>query len=159
MPANTPITAPNIATSTVNGMVSAPTDYNITGSDYTNGISVPLSIFSGVNSGLNYGVAGFLLERIEIVVKTTVSGTAFSIVVKATQPQTDIANEAVPFPLANAGDATFNVNATGTYYIYPLASGRFTQPDGSLLLNFTGTLGTTTIAFLNRPYAPAGPRG
>ena len=69
------------------------------------------------------------------------------------------ANEAVPFPLANAGDLPFNVNATGTYYIGPLASGRFSQPDQSLLLNFTGTLGTTTIYILSGPWTPAGPRG
>jgi hypothetical protein len=159
MAPTTPITAPNIATGVVNGSVLAPTAYNIVAGDVTNGLSVPLSIFSGVNSGLNYGQAGFLLERVDFIFNTTTAGTAFSVVVKATQPQVDVANEAVPFPLANAGDLTININTIGTYYIGPLTSGRFTQPDGSILFNFTGTLGVTTLAILNSPYSAAGPRG
>jgi hypothetical protein len=92
-------------------------------------------------------------------VNTTTAGTAFSIVVKATQPQTDVPHEAVPFPSANAGDLTFNVNTVGVYYLGPFTSAQIMQPDGSILLNFTGTLGVTTIAILNQAYAPAGPRG
>jgi len=159
MAPTTPLVAANVATSTVNGMASAPTDYTIVAGDVTNGLSIPASLFSGANSGLNYGATGFVLERLDFLVKTTTAGTAFSIVVKTTQPQTDVANEAPPFPLANAGDVTFNVNTIGVYYIGPLASGRFLQPDGSILLNFTGTLGVTTIAILNNTYAAAGPRG
>ena len=159
MAPNTPLTSSNVAVRTVNGMVSAATAYSIQASDVTNGISIPQSLFAGAISGLNYGATGFVLEHLELVVATTTAGTAFSVVVKATQPQTDVANEAVPFPLANLGDATFNVNALGTYYIGSLASGRFSQPDQSLLLNFTGTLGVTTIWILSNPWAPPGPRG
>lgn len=159
MAPTTPLVAANVSTGSVNGMASAPTDYTIVAGDVTNGLSIPASLFSGANSGANYGATGFVLERLDFIVKTTTAGTGFSIVVKATQPLTDVANEAPVFPLANAGDATFNVNTIGVYYIGNLASGRFLQPDGSILLNFTGTLGVTTIAILNSPYAPAGPRG
>jgi hypothetical protein len=149
MTATTPLAAANIATSAANASIGAPTA----------GLSIPASLFSGINSGLNYSQAGFLPERIRIVVNTTTAGTAFSIVVKATQPQTDVPHEAVPFPSANAGDLTFNVNTVGVYYLGPFTSARIQQPDGSILLNFTGTLGVTTIAILNQSYAPAGPRG
>lgn len=159
MAPTTPLLAANVATKSVNGSVVAPTAYSIVSGDVTNGLSIPASLFAGANSGLNFGQAGFVLERIELIVNTTTAGTAFSVVVKAAQPQTDVAKEASAFPLANAGDVTFNVNTIGTYYIGPLTSGRLLQPDGSLLLNFTGTLGVTTIAILNSPYAPAGPRG
>lgn len=159
MAPTTPLTSPNVAMKAVNGSVAAPTGYTIVAGDVTNGLSIPQSLFAGAISGLNFGQAGFVLERLELVVVTSVAGTAFSVVVKSTQKQTDVANEAPPFPLSNAGDATFNVNATGTYYLGPFTSGRFLQPDGSLLLNFTGTLGTSTLAIVSNPYAAAGPRG
>lgn len=159
MSPTTPLLAANIATATPNAMVSAPTDYTIVSGDVSAGLSIPASLFSGANSGMAYKQAGFLPERIRLLVKTTTAGTAFSIVVKATQPQTDVPKEAVPFPLANAGDLTFNVNTIGVYYLGPFTSAQVMQPDGSLLLNFTGTLGVTTIAVLNNSYAPAGPRG
>lgn len=159
MTATTPLLAANIATSLPNGSIAAPTDYTLVSGDVSAGLSIPASLFSGINSGQNYKQAGFLTERIRILVKTTTGGTAFSIVVKATQPQTDVPHEAVPFPSANAGDLTFNVNSVGVYYLGPFTSAQVMQPDGSLLLNFTGTLGVTTIAILNQSYAAAGPRG
>jgi hypothetical protein len=159
MTATTPLGASNVATSAANGSIGAPTAYSLVAGDISAGLSIPASLFSGINSGLNYKQAGFLPERIRLVVNTTTAGTAFSIVVKATQPQTDVPREAVPFPSANAGDLTFNVNTTGVYYLGPFTSAQVMQPDGSLLLNFTGTLGVTTIAVLNLAYAAAGPRG
>jgi hypothetical protein len=160
MAPTTPLVAANVALKTTNGSVAAATPYTIVAGDVTNGLSIPQSLFAGAISGLNFGQTGFVLERIELVVTTTTPGTAFSVIVKATQPQTDVPNEAVPFPLANAGDsAALNVNANGTYYIGPLTSGRFSQPDQSLLLNFSGTLGVTTLWVLATPWAPAGPRG
>lgn len=159
MAANTPLTSSNVALSVNNGVVGAATAYSIQASDVTNGISIPQSLFAGAIAALNFGQSGFVLERIKLVVNTTTAGTGFSVVVKATQPQTDVPNEAPPFPLSNAGDVTLNVNAIGTYYVGPLTSGRFSQPDQSLLLNFTGTLGVTTLWVLAEPWAPAGPRG
>lgn len=159
MAANTPLTSSNVALKNNNGVVGAATAYSIQAGDVTNGISIPQSLFSGAISGLNFGATGYVLERLTLVVNTTTAGTAFSVVVKATQPQTDVANEAPPFPLSNAGDVTLNVNALGAYYIGPLSSGRFSQPDQSLLLNFSGTLGVTTLWVLLDPWAPAGPRG
>jgi len=159
MAPTTPLGASNIATCSPNGSIGAPTAYSLQAGDVSNGLSIPASLFSGINSGQNYGQAGFLTERIRIIVNTTTAGTAFSIVVKATQPQTDVPHEATPFPSANAGDLTFNVNTVGVYYLGPFTSARVMQPDGSLLLNFTGTLGVTTIAVLNQSYAAAGPRG
>jgi len=159
MTATTPLVAANVALTVPNGMVSAPTDYTIVSGDVSNGLRIPASLFAGALSGLPYGQAGFVPERLKLIVKTTVAGTAFSIVVKASISRTDIPGEPPSYPSANTGDLTVNVNATGTYYIGEFTSGRFKQPDGSLLLNFTGTLGTTTLAVLNGPYAPAGPRG
>lgn len=160
MAPTTPLTSSNVALKTVNGSVVAATPYSIVSGDVSAGLSIPQSLFAGAISGLNFGQTGFVLERIELVVTTTTPGTAFSIVVKATQPQTDVANEPAPFPLANAGDsAAMNVNTNGTYYLGPFSSGRFSQPDQSLLLSFTGTLGVTTLWVLATPWAPAGPRG
>ncbi|QOR55776.1 MAG: hypothetical protein YHS30scaffold324_8 [Catenulispora phage 69_17] len=159
MTATTPLVAANVATSNPNASIGAPTAYSLVAGDVSSGLSIPASLFSGINAGLNYKQAGFLPERIRLVVNTTTAGTAFSIVVKATQPQTDVPHEAVPFPSANAGDLTFNVNTVGVYYLGPFTSAQIMQPDGSILLNFTGTLGVTTIAILNQAYAPAGPRG
>jgi len=156
---NTPLTSANVARRVPNGVVAAATPYSIQASDVTNGISIPQSLFSGNISGLNFKQTGFVLERIDLVVATTTAGTNFSFVVKATQAQTDVPNEHIPFPSANAGDVTLNVNATGTYYISQLTSARFSQPDQSLLLNFSGTLGVTTFWVLVSPWAPAGPRG
>lgn len=156
---NTPLVAANVAVRVSNGMVAAPTDYTIVSGDVTNGISIPASLFAGAASGMPFGQSGALPEKITLVVKTTAAGTNFKVILKATQPRTDIANQ-LPFtPAANAGDASFDVSTTGTRYIGEFTSGRFQQSDGSLLINFSGTLGTTTIAILLDPYAPAGPRG
>lgn len=161
MAPTTPLAAGNVALTVPNGMVAAPTDYTLVSGDVSNGLSIPASLFSVANSisGLAFGQSGFLPEKFRIVVKTTVAGTNFKVIVKATQPRTDIANQ-LPFtPAANTGDASFDVSTTGTRYIGPFASGRLIQSDGSILLNFSGTLGTTTIAVLLDPYAPVGPRG
>lgn len=156
---NTPLVAANVALSVPNGLVLAPTDYTIVAGDVTNGISIPASLFAGAISGLNFGQSGFISEHLRIIAKTTVAGTNFKLIMKATQPRTDIANQ-LPFsPSANLGDASYDLSATGTRYLGVFSSGRFTQPDGSLLINFSGTLGTTTIAVLLDPYAPVGPRG
>ena len=159
MTATTPLVAANVALTVPNGMVAMPTDYTIVSGDVTNGLRIPASLFAGALSGLPYGQAGFVPERLKILVKTTTAGTAFSIVVKASISRTDIPGEPPSYPSANAGDLALNVNAVGQYMFGEFTSGRFKQPDGSLLLNFTGTLGVTTIAVLNGPYAPAGPRG
>jgi hypothetical protein len=156
---NTPLVAANVALLTSNSMSSAPTDYTILSGDVSNGISIPASLFAAAISGLPFGQTGFLPEKLRIVAKTTGAGTNFKLIVKATQPRTDIANQ-LPFtPAANAGDLTFDLSTTGTRYIGNFGSGRVLQADGSLLINFSGTLGTTTIALLLDAYAPAGPRG
>jgi len=159
MAPTTPLTSSNVARKSINGMVSAATAYSIQAGDVSAGLSIPQSLFAGSISGLNFGQAGFVMERIDLVVATTTAGTGFSIVVKATQPQTDVGKQHSPFPLSNQGDVTLNVNTVGNYYIGPLTSNRFSQPDGSLLLNFSGTLGVTTFWVLVSPWAPAGPRG
>jgi hypothetical protein len=159
MAPTTPLVAANVAQLVNNGSVQPATAYSLVAGDVSNGLSIPQSLFAGSLSGGSYGQATFLPERIALVVNTTTAGTAFSVVVKATQPLTDVPNEAPVFPSANTGDITVNVNTVGTYYLGPFTSGRVLQPDGSLLLNFTGTLGVTTLWVLMEPYAPAGTRG
>lgn len=155
---NTPLTSSNVAVTVPNGLVVAAADYTIVSGDVTNGISIPASLFSGLGV-LPFGQAGFLPERLKIVAKTTVAGTNFKLIVKATQPTTDVANQ-LPFsPAANAGDIVYDLSTTATRFLGSFTSGRVVQPDGSLLINFSGTLGTTTIALLVDPYGPAGPRG
>ena len=155
---NTPLTSSNVAVSVPNGAVAAPTDYTIVSGDVTNGISIPPSLFSGLGV-MPYGQAGALPERFRLVVKTTGAGTNFKVIVKATQPRSDIANQ-LPFtPAANAGDISVDCSAVGTKYLGPFTSGRVQQSDGSMLINFSGTLGTTTLAIVADPYGPAGPRG
>jgi hypothetical protein len=149
------IAAANFALTPANAASVMPTPYTITGTDVTNGISIPPSFFTA----LNYGQSGFVPERLSLFFNTTTAGTAFSVIVKATKATTDVPNVPPPFPLANAGDLTVNVNAINTYVIGGLTSGRFSQPDGSILINFSGTLGVTTMYGLLDPYAPAGPRG
>lgn len=159
MAPTTPLTSSNVALEVINGGVGAPTAYSIVAGDVTNGLSIPASLFTGAISGASYGQNGFLPEHLTLIVNTTTAGTAFSVVVKATQATTDVPNTKPPFPAANQGDITVNVNTVGTYYLGSFTSGRVLQPDGSLLLNFTGTLGVTTLAVLLSPYAAAGPRG
>lgn len=136
--------------------VDGPTPYTILSGDVSGGISIPASFFTTV---LPYGQTGFVLERLTLAFVTSAPGTALVVVVKASQPTTDVPNEASAFSLANAGDYSKNINTAKTYYISGLTSARFMQADGSLLLNFTGTVGTTTMYGLMAPYAPAGPRG
>jgi hypothetical protein len=156
---NTPLTSANVAIGVPNGLVAAPTDYTIVSGDVSNGISIPASLFAGAISGLPFGQAGFMPEHLRIIAKTTAAGTNFKMIIKATQPRSDISNQ-LPFsPLANQGDLSFDLSTTGTRYIGEFTSGRVLQADGSLLINFSGTLGTTTIALLLDPYAPIGPRG
>jgi len=151
------ITAAAFAVLSNNSATAYPaTPYTIVSADVTNGISIPPSFFT---NALNYGQPGFVLEKMTLIFNTTVSGTNFSVVVKATKATTDVPNSAPPFPSANQGDATFNINTVGQYVIAGLTSARFLQPDGSLLLNFANTLGTTTITGLLGVQAPAGPRG
>lgn len=148
----------NVGVQPNNGMLttSGITAHSIVAGDVTNGLSLPASVVAGA---LSYGQAGFVPEQVTFVVQTTTAGTAFSVVVKATQATTDVPNSAPPFPSANAGDRTFNVNAIGTYNLGPFTSAQSMQPDGSMLLNFTGTLGVTTIYVIVEQYFPAGPRG
>lgn len=157
MAANT-LTSANVGVQPNNGALttSGITAHSIVAGDVTNGLSLPASAVTGA---LSYGQAGFVPEQVTFVVQTTTAGTAFSVVVKATIATTDVPNSAPPFPSANAGDATFNVNTIGTYNLGPFSSGRFMQPDGSILLNFTGTLGVSTIYVIVEQYFPAGPRG
>jgi len=159
MAPTTPLAAANVALMTPNGAVAAPTDYSLVAGDVSNGLSIPASLFAGAISGLPYGQSGFLPEHLRLIVKTTTPGTNFKVIVKATQPRTDIANQFPFTPQANTGDLTVDVSSNATRYFGVFTSGRFLQPDGSILLNFSGTLGVTTLALLMDPYAPAGPRG
>lgn len=156
---NTPFTSSHVARSSPNTAVAMPSAYTIVSGDVANGISIPASLFAGAISGLPFGQAGFLPERIRIIANTTVAGTNFKLIVKATQPRTDILNQ-LPFsPAANVGDITYDLSATGQKELGPWTSGQVLQSDGSLLLNFSGTLGTTALQILLDPYGPAGPRG
>lgn len=160
MTATTPLVAANVALTVPNGMTADATPYSLVSGDVSNGLSIPASLFAPPISGLAFGQSGFLPEKFRIRVNTTGAGTAFKIIVKASQPKTDVPNLFPASPQANLGDlGPFDVSATGLRTLGPFNSGRVLQPDGSLLLNFTGTLGTTTIWVLLDPYAPVGPRG
>jgi hypothetical protein len=152
------LTSANVGVQPNNGSLttSSITPHTIVAGDVTNGLSLPAAAVTGA---LSYSQAGFIPEQLTFVFNTTVAGTSFSVVTKATIATTDVPNSAPPFPSANAGDATFNINTVGVYNIGPFTSGRFEQPDGSFLLNFTGTLGTTTVYAIVEAYYPAGPRG
>lgn len=152
------ISSAAFAVETNNGVTTPPTPYSIVSGDVSAGIRIPASFFTGTVAA-PYGQAGFLPEKLRLFVVTATAGTAFSVIVKASQPTTDVPNEAPFTPAANAGDLTVNVNTVGTYFIGPFTSGRFLQPDGSVLLNFSGTLGATTIYGYVGSYWPAGPRG
>jgi hypothetical protein len=159
MAPTTPLVAANVALTVPNGSVAAPTDYTLVSGDISNGLSIPASLFAPPISGLAFSQSGFLPEKFRLIVKTTVAGTALKLIVKASQPKTDVPNLLSAFTQANLGDLSVDISATGTKYFGPFVSSRFLQPDGSLLLNFSGTLGTSTIAVLLDPYAPVGPRG
>lgn len=59
------------------------------------------------------------------------------------------ANPGVPFEPAAAGDLVTSVPASGTQWVGPLTSGRFTQADGSLSIDFaTGMTGTIAVVQL-----------
>lgn len=152
------LVAANVGVQPNNGMLttSGITPHTIVAGDVTNGLSLPAAAVTGA---LSYGQAGFVPEQVTFVFNTTVAGTAFNAVAKATIATTDVPNSAPPFPSANQGDAAFNINAIGVYNIGPFTSARFMQPDGSFLFNFTGTLGTTTVYAIVEAYYPAGPRG
>lgn len=152
------LVAANVGVQPNNGSLttSGITVHTIVAGDVTNGLSLPAAAVTGA---LSYGQSGFVPEQVTFVFNTTVAGTAFSAVAKATIATTDVPNSAPPFPSANQGDATFNINAIGVYNIGPFTSARFMQPDGSFLFNFTGTLGTTTVYAIVEAYYPAGPRG
>lgn len=140
-----------------NGSVAGPTPYSIVAGDVSGGISIPKSFFTTV---MPYGQTGFLPERLTLILTTTTPGTTFKAILKATKAATDTTiGLPVAFPAANAGDLTVDVSANGSYVMGPFTSNRFEQLDGSLLINFSGTLGVTTIAGYVTPYAPAGPRG
>lgn len=152
------LTSANVGVQPNNGalVTSSITAHTIVTSDVTNGLSLPAAAVTGAAS---YGQAGFVPEQVTFVINTTVAGTSFSVVVMNTQATTDVPNSAPPFPSANAGSLTVNVNTVGIYNLGNFTSGRFEQPDGSILLNFSGTLGTTTIYVVVEQYFPAGPRG
>lgn len=158
MTAPTQLTSANVGVQPNNGalVTSSITAHTITSTDVSNGLQLPASAVTGA---LSYGQAGFVAEQVTFVFNTTVTGTAFSVVFKATIATTDVPNSAPPFPAANQGDATFNINTVGVYNIGPLTSARLMQPDGSILLAFTGTLSTTTVYAIVEQYFPAGPRG
>jgi hypothetical protein len=160
MAPTTPLTSSNVALTVPNGIVADATPYVLVSGDVSNGLSIPASLFASPISGLAFSQAGFLPEKLRIRVNTTVAGTAFKITVKAAQPKTDVPNLLPASPQANLGDlGPFDVSTTGLRTLGPFNSGRVLQPDGSLLINFSGTLGTTSIWVLLDPYAPVGPRG
>ncbi|MGH3436851.1 MAG: hypothetical protein ACRDRN_10345 [Sciscionella sp.] len=150
------ISAAAFSVTVPNGVTTMPTAYTITSTDVTNGISILPSFFT---TAASYGQSGFLPEKLFLYLNTTTAGTSFKAIIKATIATTDVPNSAPPFPLANAGDVTLNINAVGTYPVFGFTSGRFMQPDGSILINFSGTLGVTTLYGFVQPYAPLGPRG
>lgn len=150
------ISSAAFAVTVPNGLTTPPTAYSITSGDVSAGISIPPSFFT---TAASYGQSGFLPEKLFLFFVTTTPGTSFKAIIKATIATTDVPNSAPPFPLANAGDLTLNINANGTYPVFGLTSGRFMQPDGSILINFSGTVGVTTLAGYVQPYAPLGPRG
>lgn len=150
------ITSAAFATLVNNGTVTFPTPYSITSTDVTNGIRITPSLISGAAP---YGQSGFLPEKLILFFVTGTAGTSFTALIQPTIATTDVPNSAPPFPLANQGALSVNINAVGTYPVGPLTSGRFLQPDGSILINFSGTLGVTTLYGLVGAYAPAGPRG
>lgn len=152
----TVITSAAFAVETNNGVTTPPTPYSIQSADVSGGIRIPASFFT---TAASFGQAGFLPEKLRLFIVTGTAGTSFTVIVKASQPTTDVPNEAPFTPLAAAGDLSFNVNTVGTYMLGPFTSGRVLQPDGSILLNFSGTLGVTSIAGYVGSYAPAGPRG
>lgn len=152
----TTITSAAFAVTTPNGLTTPPTAYSIQSGDVSGGIVIPASFFS---TAASYGQAGFLPEKLFLFFVTATAGTSFEAIIKATVATTDVPNSAPPFPAANAGDLTLNINAVGTYPVFGLTSGRFLQPDGSIHVNFSGTLGATTMYGYVQPYAPIGPRG
>jgi hypothetical protein len=152
----TTITAAAFAVETNNGVTTPPTPYSIQSGDVSGGMRIPASFFT---TAAPYGQNGFLPEKLRLFVVTATAGTNFSVIIKASQPTSDIPNEAPFTPAANAGDLTFNVNTVGTYFLGPFTSGRVLQPDGSMLLNFSGTLGVTSIYGYVGSYYPAGGRG
>ncbi|HEY1820415.1 MAG TPA: hypothetical protein VGG83_10830 [Trebonia sp.] len=152
------ISAAAFAVENNNGNTTPPTPYTILSGDVSGGIRIPASFFTGTVAA-PYGQPGFLPEKLRLFFVTSAAGTNFTVVVKASQPTTDVPNEAPFTPAANSGDFPLNINTAATYFVGPLTSGRFLQPDGSVLLNFTGTLGTTTVYGYVGSYYPAGPRG
>jgi hypothetical protein len=55
-------------------------------------------------------------------------------------------NPGVPFEAATVGDLVTAVSASGTLFIGPLSSARFTQADGSMSIDFdSGTTGTIWV--------------
>ncbi len=154
----TQLTSANVGIQTNNGSLttSAITAHTLTTTDVSNGLQLPASAVTGA---LAYSQAGFVAEQVTFVFTMGTAGTSFNVVLVSTQASTDVPNSAPPFPAANAGNLSLNINAVATYNIGNLTSGRFQQPDGSILLNFTGTLGAGTVYVVVEQYFPAGPRG
>lgn len=150
------ISASAFAVTVPNGITTPPTPYTITSGDVSAGITIPASFFS---TAASYGQAGFLPEKLFLFFVTATAGTNFTAIIEATQATTDVPNSAPPFPSANTGNLSLNINAVGTYPVFGLVSGRFLQPNGSIVVNFSGTLGVTTVYGYVQPYAPIGPRG
>jgi hypothetical protein len=154
----TQLTSANVGVQANNGMLttSGITAHTLTSTDVSNGLQLPASAVTGA---LAYGQAGFVPEQVTFVFTITTAGTSLNAIVEPTIATTDVPNSAPPFPAANAGPLTFNINAVGAYNIGNLTSGRFEQPDGSILFNFSGTLGAGTVYVIVEQYFPAGPRG
>lgn len=152
----TGISSANFAVTAPNAITALPTAYTITSSDVSNGITITPSMITGAAS---YGQSGFLPERLRLFFNTTTAGMNFEAILNATQATTDVPNSAPPFPYANRGNVPLNINAVGTYVVDGLTSGWLMQPNGNILITFSGTLGVTTMYGLVGPYAPAGPRG
>jgi hypothetical protein len=60
---------------------------------------------------------------------------------------------AVPFEQASTGDLTVAVGSSATVWIGPFSTDRYTQADGSLSVDFSGSFAGTITAF-QLPYNP-----
>jgi hypothetical protein len=54
---------------------------------------------------------------------------------------------AVPFEMSTTGDLTVAVGASATVWIGPFSTDRYTQADGSLSIDFSGSFAGTITAF------------
>jgi flavorubredoxin len=133
--ARTAITLRNL---TANGGIAAPSADNI---DQSNGMSlaIPTSAIPAAPD----------MENLILVV-TNSAGSAKNVIVRA-----GVGGGATPGPAfrSGLGDLTVSVASSGTSYIGPLESARFSQLDNSLLVDFgSGATGTITALLVPKNF-------